>query len=198
MDDDWGNDLELPSNASEGLKLKTPKPRTPVEEQDDDFDWGEGSLGIRFAGTRQGTRGARSSSISAMSPSLGSIMTMESEEDDLGGLVLPTEAMDFGARLEKLKKAEQPPAHEASLLPPLPLREQPTAPMSPTSAPMQEPPQSPIAAPLSPSPFSSPPRPIAPRPTAPKHHHPRSPQSKRKTLRTLSTLAMATSWTDRS
>ncbi|CAN9381270.1 unnamed protein product [Alternaria alternata] len=173
VDDDWGNDLELPSNASEGLKLKTPKPRTPVEEQDDDFDWGEGSLGIRFAGTRQGTRGARSSSISAMSPSLGSIMTMESEEDDLGGLVLPTEAMDFGARLEKLKKAEQPPAHEASLLPPLPLREQPTAPMSPTSAPMQEPPQSPIAAPLSPSPFSS------PKAYSPKAHSPKAPSPKK-------------------
>ncbi|KAL1795489.1 hypothetical protein ACET3X_005713 [Alternaria dauci] len=156
VDEDWGNDLELPTNANEGLKLKTPKPRSPVEEQDDDLDWGEGSLGIRFAGTRQGTRGARSSSISAMSPSLGSIMTMESEEDDLGGLVLPTEAMDFGARLEKLKKAEQPPSLEPSLLPPLPLREQPAAPMSPTSAPMQEPPQSPTAAPLSPSPFSSP------------------------------------------
>ncbi|KAH8631316.1 hypothetical protein IG631_12999 [Alternaria alternata] len=173
VDDDWGNDLELPSNASEGLKLKTPKPRTPVEEQDDDFDWGEGSLGIRFAGTRQGTRGARSSSISAMSPSLGSIMTMESEEDDLGGLVLPTEAMDFGARLEKLKKAEQPPAHEASLLPPLPLREQPIAPMSPTSAPMQEPPQSPIAAPLSPSPFSS------PKAYSPKAHSPKAPSPKK-------------------
>jgi hypothetical protein len=161
VDDDWGNDLELPTNATEGLKLKTPKPRTPTEEQDDDFDWGEGSLGIRFAGTRHGTRGARSSSQSAMSPSLGSIMTMESEEDDLGGLVLPTDAMDFGARLEKLKKTEQlpTPTPPASLLPPLQLREQPTqatAPMSPTSAPMQEPPQSPTAVPLSPSSFGSP------------------------------------------
>jgi hypothetical protein len=169
VDDDWGNDLELPSNAKDGLKLKAPKPRTPAEE-DDDFDWGEGSLGIRFAGTRHGNRGARSSSVSAMSPSLGSIMTMESEDDDLGGLVLPTEPLDFGARLEKLNKTQQPPAQEPSLLPPLPLRElslTPTAPTPATSVPIQEPPRSPIAAPSSPSPFSSP-TPMSPKAPSPK------------------------------
>ncbi|EOA88434.1 uncharacterized protein SETTUDRAFT_46683 [Exserohilum turcica Et28A] len=163
VDDDWGNDLELPANASEGLKLKPPVPRTPADEQDNDIDWGEGSLGIRFAGTRQATRGGRSSSVSAMSPSLGSCMTMESEEDDLGGLVLPAEPMDFSARLEKLKKGEHqqqqpnqhaPSAPGPSLLPPLQLNQQPTsAPAPPTSFPAGEPPLSPTAAapPFSPS-----------------------------------------------
>jgi hypothetical protein len=158
VDDDWGNDLVLPSNATDGLKLKAPKIRTPVEEQDDDFDWGEGSLGIRFAGTRQAARGARSSSVSAMSPSMGSIMTMESEDDDLGGLVLPTEPMDFSARLEKLKKeAGQLPPPEASLLPPLQLREPPTSAPTP---PVEEPPMSPVAAPA-PGLFSPPDSPPA-------------------------------------
>ncbi|KAF1835203.1 hypothetical protein BDW02DRAFT_638747 [Decorospora gaudefroyi] len=164
VDEDWGNDLELPSQVTGGLKLKTPVPRTPADaqepEQDDDFDWGEGSLGIRFAGTRHGARGARSSSVSAMSPSLGSIMTMESEDDDLGGLVLPTEPMDFNARLEKLKKTEQLPTPDASPLPPLQLREQP-----PTSAPAEEPqaPSPPVAA-LEPSPRLDSPAAPSPRP----------------------------------
>ncbi|EMD87557.1 hypothetical protein COCC4DRAFT_165858 [Bipolaris maydis ATCC 48331] len=162
VDDDWGNDLELPANASEGLKLKPLAARTPADDADDDLDWGEGSLGIRFAGTRQATRGARSSSVSAMSPSLGSCMTMESEEDDLGGLVLPTEPMDFSARLEKLKKTDhlhqqdstqRPP--ELSLLPPLQLG--PTsAPAPPTSFPTQEPPLSPTTGPAFFSPLGSP------------------------------------------
>jgi hypothetical protein len=131
VDDDWGNDLELPSNAHEGLKLKAPVPHTPAEEHDDFDDWGEGSLGIRFAGTRRDARGARSSSVSAMSPSLGSIMTLESEDDDLNGLVLPTEPLDFTARLEKLKQTQlQLPTPDASPLPPHQQREMP-----PTSAP---------------------------------------------------------------
>ena len=111
LDDDWGNDLELPDPASgRELKLKAPVPRTPADDHDDfGDDWGEGSLGIRFAGTRRDPRGGRSSSASAMSPSLGSCMTLESEDDDLTGLILPTDPVDFNARLSKLKTAEQPP-----------------------------------------------------------------------------------------
>ncbi|KAJ4362594.1 hypothetical protein N0V95_001399 [Ascochyta clinopodiicola] len=110
LDDDWGNDLELPDTTAGGqLKLKAPVPRTPADDHDDFDDWGEGSLGIRFAGTKRDPRGGRSSSASAMSPSLGSCMTLESEDDDLTGLVLPTEPLDFNARLVKLKAAEQPP-----------------------------------------------------------------------------------------
>lgn len=132
VDEDWANDLELPTGPSEGLKLKVPTPRTPAD--DDDFDdWGEGSLGIRFAGTRREGRGARSSSVSAMSPSMGSIMTLESEDDDLNGLVLPTEPLDFNARLEKLKKIDlqTPDASPSFTLPKRPL--------PPTSAPVLEP-----------------------------------------------------------
>ncbi|PSN60317.1 hypothetical protein BS50DRAFT_215506 [Corynespora cassiicola Philippines] len=133
VDDDWGNDLELPANAAEGLKLKPLPPRTPADDQDEFDDWGEGSLGIRFGGTKRDTRGARSSSVSAMSPSMGSIMTLESEDDDLNGLVLPTEPLDFGARLEKLKKSEHP-VPTLSPIPNLPKREPP-----PTSAPRLDP-----------------------------------------------------------
>ncbi|KAF1945293.1 hypothetical protein EJ02DRAFT_451598 [Clathrospora elynae] len=137
VDDDWGNDLELPSTTTGGLTLKPPVPHTPAEEHDD-FDWGEGSLGIRFAGTRHGGRGARSSSVSAMSPSLGSCMTLESEDDDLLGLVLPSEPMDFNARLEKLKKA-------ASLAAPLPTPD--ASPLPPMPAPVDDLPASPAGAP---------------------------------------------------
>ncbi|KAK7185462.1 hypothetical protein DPSP01_001922 [Paraphaeosphaeria sporulosa] len=137
VDEDWANDLELPTNPGEGLKLKAPMPRTPADDNDgfDDDDWGEGSLGIRFAGTSR--RGPRSSSVSAMSPSMGSIVTLESEDDELNGLVLPQEPLDFASRLEKLKK------HEITLPSPdtspsgftLPKRAPP-----PTSAPVLGPP----------------------------------------------------------
>jgi hypothetical protein len=132
LDDDWGNDLELPDTANGGeLKLKAPVPHTPADDQMDDFgdDWGEGSLGIRFAGTKRDPRGGRSSSASAMSPSLGSCMTLESEDDDLTGLVLPTEPVDFNARLNKLKTAEQPP------LAPSPFPNQQQRELPPTSVP---------------------------------------------------------------
>ncbi|KAF2471325.1 uncharacterized protein BDR25DRAFT_303371 [Lindgomyces ingoldianus] len=129
VDDDWGDDLELPSNSTGGLKLKAPVPRTPAEDPDDFDDWGEGSLGIRFGGTRREARGGRSSSVSAMSPSMGSCMTLESEDDDLTGLMLPNEPLDFHARLEKLKKTEHT-TPDVSPLPPQQKRELP-----PTSVP---------------------------------------------------------------
>ncbi|KAF2660135.1 hypothetical protein K491DRAFT_701742 [Lophiostoma macrostomum CBS 122681] len=129
VDDDWGNDLELPSMPDGGLKLKTPTPRTPADDQDDFDDWGEGSLGIRFGGTRREARGGRSSSVSAMSPSMGSCMTVESEDDDLLGLVLPTEPLDFHAKLDRLKRSEHPTPDVSPL--PAPQRREPP----PTSAP---------------------------------------------------------------
>ncbi|CBX90587.1 hypothetical protein IAQ61_002081 [Plenodomus lingam] len=142
VDEDWGNDLELPSNVAGGLKLKTPVERPPADDNDEDFDWGEGSLGIRFAGTRREARGARSSSVSAMSPSLGSCMTLESEEDDLNGIVIPFEPLDFNARLEKLKKSQLlqqqqqlPTLEDSPLLQPLQLQLQTQYAPPPTSAP---------------------------------------------------------------
>ncbi|KAF1965877.1 hypothetical protein BU23DRAFT_574527 [Bimuria novae-zelandiae CBS 107.79] len=159
VDEDWGNDLELPTNAGEGLKLKAPMPRTPADDNDGfDDDWGEGSLGIRFAGTRRDGRGARSSSVSAMSPSMGSIMTLESEDDDLNGLVLPSEPLDFSARLEKLKKSEVP-VPDASPFITLPKRALP-----PTSAPVLGPPVE-FASPPAPSWASPPPFESEPAPT---------------------------------
>lgn len=149
VDDDWGHDLELPSDANEGLKLKAPMPRTPADDQDDFDDWGEGSLGIRFAGTRREARGGRSSSVSAMSPSMGSCMTLESEDDDLTGLVLPNEPLDFNARLEKLKRNEQLPTPDASPLPVLQVQKREPPPTSvPSSAPAPGVSPSPAAAPL--------------------------------------------------
>ncbi|KAI9657111.1 MAG: hypothetical protein M1821_003277 [Bathelium mastoideum] len=127
MDDDWGEDLELPSVG--GLKLKKKQsnanlraPVTPAaaEEEDDDFDeWAEGSLGIRFAGTKRGENRNRSSSVSAMSPSLGSCMTLESEEEGLDGLVLPNGPIDFEAALRKRKLAETEPESEPEKAAPL-------------------------------------------------------------------------------
>ncbi|KAK5172664.1 uncharacterized protein LTR77_002784 [Saxophila tyrrhenica] len=105
LNDDWENDLDMSDGAP--LKLKpraqNPPPVTPGEEHDD-FDELEGSLGIRFAGTKRDTR-MRSSSASAMSPSLGSV-TAESEQDDFGGLELPEGPMDFEARLKKRHAAD--------------------------------------------------------------------------------------------
>ncbi|KAF3041541.1 hypothetical protein E8E12_006599 [Didymella heteroderae] len=135
LDDDWGNDLELPDLSAGGkLKLKAPVPHTPADNTDDfgdfgDDNWGEGSLGIRFAGTKRDPRGGRSSTASAMSPSLGSCMTLESEDDDLTGLELPTEPMDFTARLNRLKTAEHPP------LAPSPFSNQQQRELPPTSVP---------------------------------------------------------------
>ncbi|KAJ4289555.1 hypothetical protein N0V90_010884 [Kalmusia sp. IMI 367209] len=166
VDDDWGNDLELPTDSGEGLKLKAPMPRTPADDNDDFDDWGEGSLGIRFAGTRREGRGARSSSVSAMSPSMGSIMTLESEDDDLNGLVLPNEPLDFNARLEKLKKNDLP-TPDASPVFALQKRAPP-----PTSAPSLAPPveftSSPGPAWSSPSPFDCEPAPAPTPAPAPK------------------------------
>lgn len=112
------DDLEIPDDFDPKLRLKPglrspdapPSPATPANGQDEfDTDWAEGSLGIRFGGTRRELRN-RSSSVSAansaMSPSMASCLTLESEEDELGGLVLPDTPIDFGERLKKRKQQE--------------------------------------------------------------------------------------------
>ena len=104
LNDDWDNDIDMPDfGAPLQLKPQQPPPATPGEEYDD-FDELEGSLGIRFGGTKRDARN-RSSSASAMSPSLGSV-TAESEVDDLGGLELPEGPMDFEAILKKRRAAD--------------------------------------------------------------------------------------------
>lgn len=119
--DDWDNDIEMPDSGELKLKPRAPNPQTvtPGEEYDE-FEELEGSLGIRFAGTRRDAR-QRSSSASAMSPSLGSV-TAESEEDELRGLELPEGQMDFEAILKKRRAAD---AELSDLSQPSPAMEQP-------------------------------------------------------------------------
>lgn len=107
FNDDWAEDLDIPQAGALALR----KPEYPqsitsfdAEERDDFDDFTDGSLGIRFAGTRRETRN-RSSSASAMSPSLGSV-TAESEDDDFRGLELPEGPVDLGALLKKRQAAE--------------------------------------------------------------------------------------------
>jgi hypothetical protein len=101
--DEYDHDLEMPDDGLLTLK-PTPKASEQHEDAFDDFEDLEGSLGIRFAGTKRDGR-QRSGSASAISPSLGS-GTAESEEDDLRGLELPEGPMDFDAILKKRRAAE--------------------------------------------------------------------------------------------
>lgn len=76
-DIDWDNDMDL-DNAPLTLKPRAAAPPAGFGD-DEDFDDLEGSLGIRFAGSRR-DRDARESSASAMSPSAGSATAEDSEE----------------------------------------------------------------------------------------------------------------------
>lgn len=119
VNDDWDNDIEMPDTGALQLKPRTTlPPPNPALEEYDDFDELEGSLGIRFAGRDTLNR---SSSVSAMSPSLGSV-TAESE-DDLKGLELPEGQMDFEAILIKKRKTAE--AELSDLSQPSPAIEQP-------------------------------------------------------------------------
>ncbi|PNS14621.1 Protein byr4 [Sphaceloma murrayae] len=104
LDDGWGDDLDIPMAG--GLTLKPrkaePPPTIQDDEEHDDFDEFEGSLGIRFAGTNKQRN--RSTSTSAMSPSLGS-QTAESD-DDFNGLELPGGDVDLQGLLRKRQAAE--------------------------------------------------------------------------------------------
>ncbi|KAF2225210.1 hypothetical protein BDZ85DRAFT_259823 [Elsinoe ampelina] len=127
LDDGWGDDLDIPSIG--GLTLKPrkvePPPTINDDEEHDDFDEFEGSLGIRFAGTSKQGR-TRSGSTSAMSPSLGS-QTAESE-DDFGGLELPGGDVDLQSLLRKRQAAEAAKSPE-----PVTPIEQPKAQQAPKS-----------------------------------------------------------------
>ncbi|KIW46148.1 uncharacterized protein PV06_01835 [Exophiala oligosperma] len=101
--DNIEDDLELPTDGQ--LRLSTRKaPQTPQQSDDFDLEWAEGSLGTRHAGTKRGGRSARSSSASALSPSVSSAFTAESEDEGLDGLVLPDGPLKFD---DKLKKRQQ-------------------------------------------------------------------------------------------
>ena len=112
-EEDFENDLELPSDGKLKLSTKRDIPKTP-SSQADDLDWGEGSLGTRYGGTRRDGRSNRSSSASALSPSVSSTFTAESEDETFDGLVLPSGPVNFHERLQQRRSksperiAEQP------------------------------------------------------------------------------------------
>lgn len=109
IDDDFERDFQFPSN-SEPLRLSTRKeiPKTPVNVQDDLDEWGEGgSLGTRQGGKRDRTSN-RSSSASALSPSIASSLTIESEDEGLDGLILPTGPLHFDDILKRRQQDRSP------------------------------------------------------------------------------------------
>ncbi|KAG5949204.1 hypothetical protein E4U53_005947 [Claviceps sorghi] len=108
-DDDFEQDFELPCDGKLRLSTKRDIPRTPsLSSNADDLDWGEGSLGTRYGGTRRDGRSARSSSASALSPSMSSSMTAESEDEIFEGLVLPSGPFDLQERLQQRRKNFSP------------------------------------------------------------------------------------------
>ncbi|PMD56297.1 uncharacterized protein K444DRAFT_654456 [Hyaloscypha bicolor E] len=115
-DGDFEQDFQLPANG-EPLRLSARKeiPRTPVSIQDDLDGWGEGgSLGTRHGGTKRGDgRSNRSSSASALSPSVSSSLTVESEDEGLDGLILPTGPIHFDDILKK-RQQDRSPDHQSN------------------------------------------------------------------------------------
>ncbi|PGH23113.1 hypothetical protein AJ80_02741 [Polytolypa hystricis UAMH7299] len=111
QEEDYEDDLELPTDG-EPLRLSTRRDtiKTPDPLLDDfDTEWAEGSIGIRFAGTRRDGFSNRSSTVSALSPSLSSCLTAESEDDILDGLHLPDGPIDFDKALKKKQLPQSPP-----------------------------------------------------------------------------------------
>ncbi|KAI2617359.1 hypothetical protein GGR54DRAFT_607442 [Hypoxylon sp. NC1633] len=107
-DDDFEGDLELPSDGLLKLTRRMDIPKTPALSANDDFDWGEGSLGTRFGGTKRDAFSTRSSSVSALSPSLASSITAESEDEIFDGLMIPNGPLDLGERLQRRKQDHSP------------------------------------------------------------------------------------------
>jgi hypothetical protein len=114
-DDNFEQDFQFPTNG-EPLRLSARKeiPRTPVSIQDDLDGWGEGgSLGTRHGGTKRGDgRSNRSSSASALSPSVSSSLTIESEDEGLEGLIIPTGQIHFDDILKR-RQQDRSPDHQS-------------------------------------------------------------------------------------
>lgn len=108
QDDDFEMDLELPSDGKLKLARKRDIPKTPSLNTSDDFDWGESSLGTRFGGTKRDAFSNRSSSVSALSPSIASSITAESEDENLDGLELPIGPLNLNERLKRRKLSRSP------------------------------------------------------------------------------------------
>ena len=102
-DEDFDQDLELPPDHKP-LQLTLRKDYTAVSSptlEDFDFEWSEGSIGVRVGGTARDGRSVPSSTMSIASPSVSSCITGESEDDGLDGLVFPNGPVDFNASLKK-------------------------------------------------------------------------------------------------
>lgn len=97
--DDWDGDMDFPEDPVTPLKLKKREQVEPIAE-DDDFDWAEGSLGIRHGGMRLASK-TMSPSSGLRTPSMASVKTAESEDDGTGGLLFPAGPLDFEAALKK-------------------------------------------------------------------------------------------------
>ena len=106
-EDNIEEDLELPADGQLRLSKRKEQPRTPHQDDDLDLEWAEGSLGTRNGGKRE-TRSGRSSSISALSPSVSSCLTGESEDEGLDGLVLPDGPLKFDEVLKKRQDNTSP------------------------------------------------------------------------------------------
>ncbi|KAM5458459.1 hypothetical protein MaudCBS49596_000373 [Microsporum audouinii] len=110
-DDDFESELILPND---GTPLRLSKRRDVSLTSDflsDDFDteWAEGSIGVRFGGTRRDGRSNRSSSVGALSPSMSSCLTIESEDDGIDGLILPDGPLDLEKSLQRRNRPQSPP-----------------------------------------------------------------------------------------
>lgn len=104
------DDIEFPADDGP-LRLSTRRdvPPSPTQYTDDfDEEWAEGSIGVRFGGTRRGGRSNRSSSISAFSPSVSSCLTAESEDEGLDGLILPEGPLNLDQSLKKRQQTQSP------------------------------------------------------------------------------------------
>lgn len=129
-DDDFEKDLEIPSDGTLKLSSRRDVPKTPVNTSDD-FDWGEGSLGTRFGGTRRDGRSNRSSSVSAFSPSISSSITAESEDEEaqFEGIELPRGPLDLKERLVRRQRQHRSPER---------IEEEPAIPPNPALSPSED------------------------------------------------------------
>lgn len=118
--ENFDQDFELPADNSP-LKLPPRKAnrRTPSPTPEDfDVDWCEGSIGVRFGGTKRDRPSNTSSSISVVSPSISSCLS-GSDDDGLEGLILPDGPLSLDASLKKQQdpKSTGPSDQPAKLQP---------------------------------------------------------------------------------
>jgi hypothetical protein len=100
--------LEIPTKGELKLAPRKEAPRTPQQDEEIDIEWAEGSLGTRNGGKRELRSNRSSSAASALSPSVSSCLTAESEDDGLDCLVLPSGPLNFDEALKKRQQDQSP------------------------------------------------------------------------------------------